>query len=166
MTRVLLSLALVLTTLLFATAPASAQTCIAPPGTAAVDQYCENVPSAGGNGGGPSGGSSARPSQGTVRALARSGQGGKELNRFLGADVASAQGTTGSSKRSSSGRKAAKQATTAPAPRQPSSSPLGAVQSAVNSGATIGDAFIWILLGIALFIAGTAWLRHRTRATE
>lgn len=162
MTRVVLSLALALAAMLLAIAPASAQTCNAPPGTAAVDQYCENVPSAGGDGGGPSGGSPAKPSQSTVHAFAGSGQAGKELNKYLGEDVASTGGSKGSSNRSSGTRKkSTKDQPATKSPRRPSASPLGAVQSAVNSGATIGGGFTWILIAIAIAIGGTAWLRHR-----
>src|SRR5687767_903772 len=54
----LLLLALVLIALMPSTA--SAQSCEAPPGTAAMDEYCETVPSADGQGGGTVGrGSSA-----------------------------------------------------------------------------------------------------------
>jgi hypothetical protein len=152
--------------MLLAIAPASAQTCNAPPGTAAVDQYCENVPSAGGDGGGPSGGSSAKPSQSTVHAFAGSGRAGKELNKYLGEDVASTGGSKSNSNRSSGSRKKSqKDQSATKTPRQPSASPLGAVQSAVNSGATIGGGFTWILIAIALVIGGTAWLRHRGRST-
>jgi hypothetical protein len=171
MTRVVLSLALALAAMLLATAPASAQTCNAPPGTAAVDQYCENAPSASGNGGGggSQSGATTKPSNSTVRALARAGQGGEELNRYLGTDVASTRvsGRQPNSKPSSSDRAGAKKdRSAATPPNQPSSNPLGAVQSAVNSGSTIGNGFIWALIAIALLIAGMAWVRHRRNSAS
>ena len=142
-------LLIALTAILLAAAPAAAQQCNAPPGTAAVDQYCENVPSASGNGGGGSDGSSgATAPRSTVRALDRSGESGKELNRFLGEDVASARGRTGTKQGSkdSSDRKPSTREPAGTAPTQPSSNPLGAVQSAVNSGTTVGSGFIWALV--------------------
>jgi hypothetical protein len=169
MTRVVLSLALALAAMLLAIAPASAQTCNAPPGTAAVDQYCENVPSASGNGGrgsGSQGGSGSKPSPATVRQIRQSGRSGKQLATFLGDDeVASARATRERSKRSSDQKKQADKPADA-TPRQPSSNPLGAVQSAVNSGSTIGDGFVWILLAIAVLIAGIAWFRIRRSSSS
>jgi hypothetical protein len=148
--------------------PAAAQRCNAPPGTAAVDQYCENMPSATGGGGGSSGGGSNDPSRAnvpssTVRALDRAGERGKELKRFLGDDVASAQGRSGKKQtpERTSTRKAEKREAVGKPPTQPSSNPLGAVQSAVNSGTTVGIGFIWLLVALTLLIAGIAWLRYR-----
>jgi hypothetical protein len=162
-------LLLALTAILVAAAPAAAQKCNAPPGTAAVDQYCENVPSATGNGGGGSddsnGSSGATAPRSTVRALDRAGESGKELKRFLGEDVASTQGTKQGSKRSSD-RKAATREPSGKSPTQPSSNPLGAVQSAVNSGTTVGNGFIWLLVTLTLLIAGIAWMRYRRRSSS
>jgi hypothetical protein len=165
-------LLLALTAMLLAAAPAAAQQCNAPPGTAAVDQYCENAPSASGNGGGSggSGGSSgASAPRSTVRALDRSGATGKELNRYLGEDVASARGGTGTTKGSKNSSDRKSSSTRAPAgtaPTQPSSNPLGAVQSAVNSGTTVGGGFIWALVLLTLLIAGVAWTRYRRRSSS
>ena len=163
-------LLIVLTALLLAAAPAAAQQCNAPPGTAAVDQYCENVPSASGNGGGGSDGSStATAPRNTVRALNRSGEAGRELNRFLGEDVASTGGRTGTKQVSNNkppGRKPATREPAGKAPTQPSSNPLGAVQSAVNSGTTVGNGFIWSLVLLTLLIAGVAWMRYRRRSSS
>jgi hypothetical protein len=170
MRRFLLTLPIALVAALLTVSPASAQFCDAPPGTSAVDQYCENPPSASGNGGG-GGQATPKPSRGTVRAIAKSGKRGEELNRYLGARVASSGGATtiasgaGSSKSGGGSGKArdtkqSKQPAVQAAGQQ-STSPLGAVQSAVNSGSTIGNGFIWALIAIALLIAGTAWVRHR-----
>jgi len=162
-------LLLALTAILLAAAPAAAQRCVAPPGTAAVDQYCENVPSASGNSGGGSddsnGSSGATTPRSTVRALDRAGESGKELKQFLGEDVASARADTGAKQGSkgSSDRKARTREPAGTAPKQPSSNPLGAVQSAVNSGSTVGSGFTWILVLLTLLIAGIAWTRYRRR---
>ncbi len=160
-------LLILLPAILLAASPAAAQQeCTAPPGTAAVDQYCENVPSASGNSGGSDGSSGATAPRSTVRALNRSGESGKELNRFLGEDVASARGRTKTQHGSThaSDRKPSKSAPAGAAPTQPSSNPLGAVQSAVNSGTTVGGGFIWALVLLTLLIAGVAWMRFRRRS--
>jgi hypothetical protein len=156
-------LLLVVTAMLATAGPAAAQRCNAPPGTAAVDQYCENVPSATGNGGGSDGSSGATAPQSTVRALDRAGESGQELKRFLGEDVASAQGQSGKKRLSerAADRKTQKPEPTGKAPAQPSSNPLGAVQSAVNSGTTVGSGFTWLLVSLTLLIAGIAWMRYR-----
>ena len=163
-------LLITVTAILVAAAPAAAQRCVAPPGTAAVDQYCENVPSASGNSGGGSddsnGSSGATAPRSTVRALDRAGESGKELKQFLGEDVASARADTGAkqgSKRSSD-RKARTPEPAGTAPKQPSSNPLGAVQSAVNSGSTVGSGFTWVLVLLTVLIAGIAWTRYRRRS--
>ena len=135
-----------------------------------MDQYCENVPSASGNGGGGSDGSAAATApRSTVRALERSGEGGKELNQFLGEDVASGRRAAQQSKQGSKlvGPQAAARASPRrKAPTQPSSNPLGAVQSAVNSGSTVGNGFIWALVALTLLIAGIAWMRYRRRSSS
>jgi hypothetical protein len=160
-------LLLVVTAMLVTAGPAAAQRCNAPPGTAAVDQYCENMPSATGGGGSGGGGSNdssrANVPSSTVRALDRAGERGKELKRFLGDDVASAQGRSGKKQtpERTSTRKAEKREAVGKPPTQPSSNPLGAVQSAVNSGTTVGSGFIWLLVALTLLIAGIAWLRYR-----
>jgi hypothetical protein len=162
-------LMLALTAIMVAAGPAAAQQCKAPPGTAAVDQYCENVPSASGNGGGGSNSSSgATTPRSTVRALDRSGKSGKELNQFLGEDIASARGRSGTKQDSqgSSARKPATRGQAGTAPGQPSSNPLAAVQSAVNSGTTVGNSFIWALVLLALLIGGVAWTRYRRRSSS
>ena len=174
MSRLVLILLAGVAAVLLCAAPASAQRCVAPPGTAAVDQYCENVPSASGEGGGSGPGSTTtKPSRDTVRAIAQSGQGGEELNRYLGEEVASRGGSSDRSSNSSGTRDNSKSQSgsnstkpAAQAPRQPSTNPLGAVQSAVNSGSTIGNGFIWALIAIALLIAGTAWVRHRRNSAS
>jgi hypothetical protein len=165
-------LLIALTAMLVAAAPATAQKCNAPPGTAAVDEYCENLPSATGNSGGGSDGSNGSSGttapRSTLRALDRAGESGRELKTFLGADVASAQGQSGTrqdSKRSSD-RKAQPNEPSGKAPTQPSSNPLTAVQSAVNSGTTVGSGFIWLLVALTLLIAGISWMRYRRRSSS
>lgn len=138
---------------------ALAQNCVAPPGTAGIDQYCETVPSAGGDqGAGPGQSRSAAPVSGkTVSALERSGQDGQALNRFLGQDPSSSAGKR-SGKPSAGKQGTALDGRTAD---EPSSNPLAAVRSAVGSGDTVGSGFVWIMLAITLLIASVAWLRYR-----
>lgn len=175
MRRLFLTLLIALAAAVLAVAPASAQFCDAPPGTSAVDQYCENPPSASGNsGGGGGGGTTLKPSGHTVRVIAKSGERGKELNRYLGQQAASSGGSAvasnGSSAKDGKGKgrdtASSKTKSAAQAPSQQSTSPLGAVQSAASSGSTIGNGFIWALIAIALFIAGTAFVRHRRKSAS
>jgi hypothetical protein len=158
--------------ILLGASPAAAQECVAPPGTAAVDQYCENVPSATSDSG--SAGSDRRaPSERTSRAIQRSGESGRELNRFLGRETTTAStgstgksGTSGSSEERSSKSGSGSTEQPAAAPQQPSSNPLGAVQSAVNSGDTVGSGFIWAMIVLTLLMTGIAWMRYRRRSSS
>ncbi len=90
--RILLAAALVVASLSLAPA-ASAQSCQAPPGRAAVEQYCESIPGPGGDRGINAGGKSIRPSGKALqarKALKRSGTDGADLTRFLAAAPATA----------------------------------------------------------------------------
>src|SRR4051812_36366386 len=104
---------------------ARAQTCKAPPGTAAIDEYCETVPSATGNSDSGATRSQTRVpiARTTVRALAQSGAEGKALNRVLGQS-----GTTRKKARSRSQPKAplTRSATKPAEAAAPSSNPLSA----------------------------------------
>ena len=51
-----------------------------------------------------------------------------------------------------------------PEPRQ-SDNPLQAVQSAAGTGTSAGPAFIWILVIVAVVMAGLGWLRYRRSST-
>lgn len=136
----------VLLLLVLAPAPASAAdpTCQAPPGTAAIDQYCENVPPPTGGSGAGHGGSaptqSAVPAR-TARQLAKHG---------AGALLALAGGSTHAR---DTGRQ----------PAAPGS-PLGSVGASLTRGDTIGSGLVWVLLAIALALGGAAWLRFRRRS--
>src|SRR3954447_7639996 len=60
--------------------PASAQSCKAPPGMSAIDQYCEAIPSAGGDRGNTDLDRGSRPySAATLRALQRRGGDGQSI---------------------------------------------------------------------------------------
>lgn len=165
--------------LLVLAAPASASTtnCVAPPGTAAIEEYCETVPSATGN---PSGGARApHPLSGSTQAALRSqGADGKALAGLLRSDGSAPAGGASSSSASSSsssssggggagGGGGAKSrggvADTSASQDEPSSNPLRAVTSAVQAGPTLGGGLVWALLAITALILAAAWLRLRAR---
>lgn len=141
---------------LLAAAPAAAQrTCIAPPGTAAIDQYCEVVPDAGGD----RGSTDLRPPvaipQETAEQLARSGGQGEALLRQLGQDPAKPRGA---------GRRPSGPADSSdPGPSAPSDNPLDAVSSALSSGPTVSSGFIVALLAVTLLVLSWGWIAYRRR---
>lgn len=131
-------------------AGASAQTsCQAPPGTGAIDQYCETIPRAEGPGGAGNPGSTRAPQPlppSTLRALRGGGEDARALADSLG----------------KGGRKGgAAPALEAPSSDEPSSNPLPAIKASVGSGGGIGAGFVWILVGITLLMLALAWLRFR-----
>lgn len=152
-----ISLSLLLAALVLA-APASAQNCIAPPGTGAVDEYCENVPDARGDEGGKGSGSSGSGGQvlpSTLAALAASGTDGEALVRALGEDPNAGQPPK-------SGRRDELQGP-ATRPSAPSSNPLDAVTQAVAQGATIDTGFVLAGLALLLAMLAWAWIAYRRR---
>src|SRR4051812_43285616 len=84
--RLTTSLVLVALAAALAAAPASAQSCKAPPGMSAIDQYCEAIPSPGGDRGNTDTDRGGLPlSQATLRALERRGETGKAIIALSGA---------------------------------------------------------------------------------
>lgn len=123
---------------------AVAQRCVAPPGTAGVDQYCETVPAAKGDrpsGTGPR--VSRSVGAGTERRLERAGRDGRGV-------LALPSGGTRAKQRVERGGESS------------SESPLGAVGSAIESGPGTGQGFLWVLLAAAVGMVGIAWLRYRS----
>jgi hypothetical protein len=151
-------------------APASAQRCTAPPGTAAIEQYCETLPSATGVQRSDRGGAVAPrpvPAQ-TLKELDESGAAGQELAAVLtGTRAAATPRTAGKAapepRARSEPRPAQARATPPPEARASTGNPLGAVQAAVTGGETVGNGFFWVLLAIAAGIGGAGWLRHARR---
>ena len=142
-------------TLLLAS-PAAAQKCVAPPGTAGVDQYCETVPSAGGDTGSDAGAQRPAPvSARTVRTLGASGQDGRSLNRFLGHDEAR------EGKRRGSAGAADQQPVTRGSTDEPSSNPLGAVRLGDLIRRHRGQRVHLVLLILTVLVVGAAWMRYR-----
>lgn len=128
-------------------AEAQVPNCIAPPGTAAIDQYCELVTPPGR----PSGSALARVDPVTVKALARSERGQRILRSIgpLGSGRArSTQAPYDSRTGSSTGR-----------------GPLGATRSAVGNAGTLGGGLVLVL--VAVTIAMAIWFaaaRRRRRS--
>ena len=156
--------------------PAAAQRCEAPPGTAAVEQYCETVLAAGGARGAGRGAAPAQPVPArTLRRLEASGAQGRQLSELLqGAPAAApARGTSRAAPRRRPARRtsraaprgrvgAGRQAALRPAPAAPAN-PLSAVRSALTGGETVGRGFPWVLLAIAAGMGAVAWLRRGRR---
>src|SRR5437763_16771660 len=141
-------------------AQAAPTTCVAPPGTSGIDQYCETVPGAGGDqgtrggGGGTTGGhhslGSSLPKR-TVSQLGRSAAGRAVLGLSTGltnASTTSASGGSGSRSGGSGSGHSGKSggashgsgsaASQSGAPTGRSDNPLDAVRSAVSTGASAG----------------------------
>jgi hypothetical protein len=143
------------------------QTCNGPPGTAAIEQYCEWVPSASGD---RRPGQGARPSAPlpprAVNQLARA-EDGRALLTALGVDPdapSQRQGSaSGGSDARGGGRGAAE--TGAPAARVPSNNPLDAVRSALGAGPIGGPALPWIIFVTTVVMGGWAWVSKRRRSS-
>ncbi len=143
---------------LWAAPVASAQRCVAPPGTAAVEQYCETIPAAGGSRASDSGPKDPVPlSRRTARDLAGSGAEGEQLLRSLGHDP---------QKRSSGSGRSRPDIEGGDAPSEPSSNPLDAVRSALSGGPSMGSGFFTVLVALTLLMLGFAWFSYRRRPTE
>jgi hypothetical protein len=140
-------------------APASAQSCKAPPGMSAIDQYCEAIPSAGGDRGNADTDRGGLPiSAQTRRELERRGADGRAIIDLSSA--AKQKRATGEG--SPSGTPAASSTDEAD---RPSNNPLSAISAGFGqTGDTAGPLFGTLLLVVALAFFGTAWLRYRRRA--
>jgi hypothetical protein len=152
--------------------------CEAPPGRSGLDQYCESVPGATGDRSPGAGGGSGRDvSTSTRQRLERSGAAGQVLLGLIGGpgggkkepagdgggggrssrEESAARDGGGKSRRGSSGSGNQRAAD------EPSNNVLSAVRSAADSGASTGPVFIWVLIAVAVAIAGVAWVRYRLR---
>jgi hypothetical protein len=149
------ALGLLTLVLLVVPATASAQRCVAAPGTAAVDEYCESIPS-------PDGGTGAedpasRPTVpvpgATLRRLVR-GPDGEALVRVLGHDPQKARDGKG-------GAPAGSPKAAPPPPQAPSVNPLNAVRTALADGPSLGRGFVAVLLALMLAMVGWGWAARR-----
>jgi hypothetical protein len=158
---------ILLATMLFVLTPggASAQRCVAPPGTAAVDQYCETVPTAGGDRDSSGPRAPVTPvAPSTSAALARAGKDGEALNRALGQQPGKAsQGVKGTRR---DGAASGSGSGSAAIPSAPSDNPLTAVRQSLASGDTIGSGFVWALLLVTIGVLTFAWIGFRRRQTD
>lgn len=172
---------LVLPTLLVlaggAPSAALAQGCEAPPGTSAIEQYCERVPSAG------------TDSQGTRETKRESREAlpprtVRQLEQESGGEVVlglpAAKGDDGAPPSGGAGTESA------PAPKggasspdtskteiaaadstsEPSNNPFEAAVAASGQGDGMGAMFGWLLVAAALGAAGLAWTQFRRRSSE
>ena len=145
-------------------AQAAPTTCVAPPGTSGIDQYCETVPGAGGDqgtrgGGGTTGGHhtlGSSVSRKTASQLGRSAAGRAVLGLSTGSTNASTTSPSGGSASGGSGSKKAGRAshgsgsaaTQSGAPTGRSDNPLEAVRSAVSTGASAGPATVSVCCAV------------------
>jgi hypothetical protein len=156
---------------------ATAQKCVAPPGTAAIENYCETIPAAGGDrDSGDPDAPAPDVSPQTSQALAQTGDDGKALAQALGGDDSS--GTTGSntgdggSGNGGSGNGGngsgsdGGSSLTIPVPKAPSSNPLNAVTQATGQGTGIGQGFVIVLVAATLVLGGAGWMAYRRRETS
>lgn len=149
---------MVLSALLLAAPAGAAQPCVAPPGTAAIEQYCETIPSAGGDRD-----SVGRPgpehpiSGGTLRQVqAQAGPQAVAVIAGPGASIAAP------AKQPSPGHRAPRPTAKRPdVPARSHSNPLSAVASAAGNGAEVGGPLVYGLLALTLLLASAAWLRFR-----
>jgi hypothetical protein len=150
---------LVLTSALVAPAGAGAQaSCEAPPGTGAIDQYCETIPQAQGPGaaGDPSSTRAPRPlPASTLRALRGGGDDARALAESLAGPAGSDRAGKGSEKAG------AAPAVQPPSSEDPSSDPFSAIKAAAGSGGGVGAGFVWVLIALTLLMLAAAWLRFR-----
>jgi hypothetical protein len=163
----LLPLALLLFLAVAAPATAATTDCVAPPGTAAIEEYCETVPSATGDKGG--GARSAQPlDRSTREALRAQGADGQALAGLLRSDGSAAAPRSGRTTKSggtaagSTGNRG-EAAGSAASQDEPSGNPLHAVTSAVEAGPTLGGGLVWALLGITALMVAAGWMRLRAR---
>ena len=165
-----LTCALLLGAGLLAPAASAQQDCQALPGRSAIEQYCEVLPSAGGDRptGSPRGGSGGDTLPGSVRRqLDQAGEAGDVVaglaSGSAGADEArSRDGRTGDG--AGGGMSSDGTPSSGGVPGEPSDNPLEAVRSAAEAGPSSGSALLWALAAATVLLAGLAWLRHRRRA--
>lgn len=177
-----LVLALVLGSCVSTAQSAHASSCTARPGSAAVDQYCEAIPSASGKQLSKQDADAmpAKPAavaRSTARTLKSAGTDGAAILQLSGGAKASTP--TGGSRRRSQAKATAKAPSTpggsasrpegAPGSRSQvvagdrSGNVLKAVESAATSGPAAGGALVWILLLTSLAVVGVGWGSSRRR---
>jgi hypothetical protein len=169
---------------------ASAANCAAPPGTSGIDEYCEVLPTPGGSGSHHSGGggganhgtSKNRVPAATQKQLQNKGDAGSTVLELAQSAPTAPTTSTPTQKaapttthrshhrrHSSSGGSSqpstsTPQASAVQAPAAPASNPASAVGN--SFGGSLGAACLVLLAGIAVVMAGVAWLGRRRRPAE
>jgi hypothetical protein len=131
---------------------ADAQRCVAPPGRAGIEQYCERLPGAGGDrptGGqdGPTVGTDLDPQ--TRRALAETPAG----TALLRLPEGSARGGARGDRAAGDGARSAE---------DPGEGVVGGLSAAASDATSATPIVVWILVAIAIALAATAWVRSRS----
>ncbi len=174
-------------------ARAASPTCIAPPGTAAVEQYCENLPGAagperpkggsaqrprGGSAQRPRGGSAQRPRGGSAqRPRGGSASGGVPssapvvIDRRTGrprrpSELESARATVGAKRPSQRSRDPRPVSLSSQGLSAPSGSVVKATRNVLGNGGEGSPALLWILVAIAVAMGAVAAWRHRTGSRQ
>jgi hypothetical protein len=170
-------------------AMAASGSCQAPPGTSAIDQYCEALPSPGGTGGNHKHKRSHHVNNTTSQELKKQGAAGQAVLNLANSSgsAATPAPTPAPAVRKHVKRKvhhqkkkkhqAAAQTPKAGAPptapvqhgvpaSAPSGNPLSAVGSAIGTGSSGGTAFITLLIAIAVLMGATAFVGRRRRTGE
>jgi cobalamin biosynthesis Mg chelatase CobN len=149
-------------------APAPAATCQAPPGTSAIDQYCEVVPDgAGGSStGGGSGPNTPGLSRGSEAALSRHGADGQGVVALAESTARSSAGSASAGSQKQSRRGKTPQSLLSERKHASSvESRNGVLQAAASSASQeasrAGGAFIVVLLAAIVAMVGWGWMRFR-----
>jgi hypothetical protein len=152
-----MALCVALSALLLTTPASAAQKCVAPPGTAAVEQYCETIPSASGDTRSGDGPGAAHPiASGTLDQISAAA-GPEAVRAIAGADAPAPSTARKPPERTSDPQPAGRPARPAPA----ESNPLSAVVSAASDGTEVGGPLVYILLALTLVLVSGAWMRFR-----
>ena len=158
-------------------ASSSSTTCQAPPGTSAIDQYCEALPAPGGNSGHHK--KHSHPvSNSTTKALEKQGPAGQAVLNLVGSSGDAGTPAPVKHKAAKRHRHHKQQASTpsssppaattpvSHALPAPDSNPLSAVGSAIGTGSSTGAVLLWLLVALAVVMGGTALIGYRRRARE
>lgn len=170
MTIRLITASLVVALLTLTASPALAQTCEAPPGSAAVDQYCEAIPEGSGSQSGAdfqrsAGSSSSDGTSGSGTGSGLSDDTARELRAAGSAGAAVEQLSRASRAKAPSGGSTAQGdvAGVDAASDDVSGSPLKAIPASVENGPVAGPVLVWALLAATLALLGLGWVAYRHR---
>jgi hypothetical protein len=147
-------------------ATTAASRCVAPPGTSAIDQYCESVPdAAGGKGtsGGDAGGTAGGVSKTAAKSLKREGADGAAVLALAGGP-APESATKGKHKTSKSPASAPKRPTdTSAAPAAKPNDIFQTTAASLGDVSRVGTGFVWLLIGSIAGVGAWGWVGYRRR---